>query len=87
MRLWSTITYSENCAGDQIKPCKTVVCKFYKDNLFHRLMNYLKYSSDAICVILFKLKYSTASNFDSSCVLGITSYLGKQTLFTSKFSG
>ena len=25
MRLWSTITYSENFAGDQIKPCKTAL--------------------------------------------------------------
>ena len=37
--------------------------------------------------IPYNLKYSTTSTLDSSCMLGISSYLAKQTLFTSKFSG
>ena len=35
-------------ADDQIKYCRTVACNFYKDNLFHRLMNYLNSSSNCI---------------------------------------
>ena len=37
------ITCSEICAGDQIKYYRTVACNFSKDNLFHKLMNYLKF--------------------------------------------
>ena len=46
MRLWNTLTFSEICAGDQIKYCRTVACSFSKDNLLHSLMNYLNSSSD-----------------------------------------
>ena len=42
------ITYYEICAGDQIKYCRTAACKFSKDNISHRLMNYLNTSSDCI---------------------------------------
>ena len=43
-------TYSQMCAGDQIKYCRNVGCNFSKDNLFYRLMNYLNCSSDYICI-------------------------------------
>ena len=33
----------------------------------------------------YKLKYSTTSNLDSSCMLGISSHLPKQTLSASNF--
>ena len=43
-------TYSKICAGDQIRYCRTAVCNFSKDNLFHKLMNYLNSSNDRICI-------------------------------------
>ena len=46
----STVTYSETCAGDQIKYCRIVACNVSKDNLFHWLMNYLNSSSDCVCI-------------------------------------
>ena len=46
----NTITYSEICAGNQIKYCRIVACNFSKNNLFHSLMNYLNSSSDCICI-------------------------------------
>ena len=44
------ILYYEICAGDGIKYCITVPCNLSKDNLFHRLMNYLNSSNDGIWV-------------------------------------
>ena len=46
----NTITYSEICAGDQIKYYRTVAYNISKDNLFHRLINYLHFSSECICI-------------------------------------
>ena len=34
------VQYSEIFAGDQIEYCRTVAWNVFKDNLFHRLMNY-----------------------------------------------
>ena len=42
------ILYYEICAGDGIKYCITIPCNLSKDNLFHRLMNYLNSSNDGI---------------------------------------
>ena len=50
MYLQNTIKYSEICAGNQIKYSGTVASTFSKDNLFHKLMNYLKSSSDSIYI-------------------------------------
>ena len=56
--------------------------KNHKANELFKLFKWL-----LLYLIPYKLKYSTASNVDSLCLLGISSYLAKQTLLTSKFSG
>ena len=45
----SRITYSETCAGDQIKYWRTAA-NFSNDNLFHRLVDYLYSLSDCTCI-------------------------------------
>ena len=55
MRFYNTVTYSESYAVDQIKYCRTVACNLSKDNLFHRLINYLNSSSDWMCVYTLKV--------------------------------
>ena len=87
-KVLNTITYSEICACDQIKYCRTVACKFSKDNLFHRLMNYLNSSSGCICIWYTMIKSTPRLQLFilHACWGGISSYLAKQTFFTSKFS-
>lgn len=57
----------------------TSIFNFSKDNLFFRIKNYLNSSNDCIYLIPYKLMYSMASDFKSSGMLGISSYLAKQT--------
>ena len=63
-----------------IKYCRTVASNFSKDisqaNKLLKLFKWLR-----LCLIPYKLKYSTASNLNSSCVLRISRYLAKHTFY------
>ena len=81
-------TYTEICAGYQIKHCRTVSCNFSKDNLFHRLMHCSNSSSICIC-ISHPIIYSTRHGLSPWFFMRASHIqsLSKTNLLTFKFSG